>query len=554
MTDGFDRRSVLRGIAAGVVAGSTTGLAGCGGLPINPGGPGGSSADASYLFEPGTVADGDHYTVRFADPATVAEFDGDLSDETVASIEDRAAWLYEATDTDFDEASSQLTFRTVAVVAVDHDEEAVADELDDDDFDEDSEDENGYRVFVSAEERFAVAFDGSVVIGAQPTSGESDPVNIVEEVIDAEAGDADRYADESEAFAGLLDELDGDVFVGGAHEATDETDAEGGRFEGEVARGLTASLDEDTTDVRLVLAFDDEDDVATDDVEEWTGADAFEDWDDVSVDAGGAVVTVSATLDTDAFAPSIPATRSADVPLDWIPSPDALGIDQGFDVQRAAPTALSNVENLSDQFAERFADGGLSSELSLESPPLERITAGRMQVVRTELDDEEIANRLTDAGYESAEDYGGFAFYQRPNGVTAVAVDSGTVLSGRRWEDVAPRAVVETMIDAVGGDAALYVEADEDLAAVASRIEVRPAVSYRPNPGSFFNGAQATGISYEFGDEQTSLTIPWVFEDADSIPEDDVEDQYSRVLDDIELQRDGRVVVVTGTIATSELN
>ncbi len=547
--DDIERRALLRALAGSAAASATVGLAGC----ADRGFLGGGTADGSYLFEPGTVADGDHYTVRFAAPDVVSAHDVALTDETVTEVENRAAWLYEVTDTEFEAASAQLTFRSVAVVELDHDPETVEDVLDDGSFEEYAVDEYGYRIFRSEDEGRAVGFDGATLVGATPAPDEPDPEDVVVEVLRTEAGDVPRYDETNDAFGAVTDELTGDAFLVRSHEDTDDTDVGRGRFDDEIVRGLTASFGGAASEVRIVLAFEEAEDIVLDDVAAWTETEAFGGWSDVSVDATGAVVTVSGTVDTGAVELRVPRGQPSDAPLAWIPSPDALGFDEGFSIRRSAPETLAGIDGVPESFRDTVAGGDVRSLLDLDEPALELIDAGPIGVGRTDRDEADLEARVRDADFERLTGYDGFTLYEDPSSSRAVAVEGGTVVVGRELEDVAPAQVVTTTIDAVGGDAELYVEASEPLATVRERMDLTPVTIYRPGRRARFDGAQASGIQFDIGTDRTELTFPFVFEDVQAAESADLRQRFADNLDDFDSRRDGRVVVVTGTVATDEL-
>ena len=97
------------------------------------------------------------------------------------------------------------------------------------------------------------------------------------------------------------------------------------------------------------------------------------------------------------------------------------------------------------------------------------------------------------------------------------------------------------------------MDAYEPLEIVADRIDVTPVTVYSPNRGEFIDGAQASGTQFDFGPDRTTLTVPYVFEDAAAARAADLEKSFASNLDDIDRRTDGRVVVLTGTIATDEL-
>jgi len=150
-----------------------------------------------------------------------------------------------------------------------------------------------------------VGVSGSTVVGGQsaPALGGPAARAVVETLIDTSGGATDRYVNENEDMARLVDELESGAFVFGRTLAPPrETDAANGQFAGQVAGGQVTSINGDTSQQTFTLLFASSDDIDTDDIETWTQAsDDFDDIDDISISQSGRVVTVTGKTDTTNF-------------------------------------------------------------------------------------------------------------------------------------------------------------------------------------------------------------------------------------------------------------
>ncbi|GAB3689351.1 hypothetical protein GCM10028857_24580 [Salinarchaeum chitinilyticum] len=130
-----------------------------------------------------------------------------------------------------------------------------------------------------------------------------DPTTVLQAIVDTYNGNGSRYVDDSEAFAELTSTLTtGTIISGQTFEETEETEEDYGQFEGAVARGQSATVNGETSDVEWVVTFGDADDVDTGDLEDWTESsevETFDDVDDISISTSGRSAVVTGTMDTD---------------------------------------------------------------------------------------------------------------------------------------------------------------------------------------------------------------------------------------------------------------
>ena len=292
------RRSLLKVAAASGAAA----VAGC--SSIIPGSEPAAST-SGWLYEPGTVADVEHYLALRYRPATLAERGPNFDDAVYDSMQALGRSARDLVGFDFEETDAQLLFGQNSVVETEFEASNVVAVLESDDFTE--EDAYGdFDVFVGPNEDAAVGIGGSTVVVARSTGifGSADNAEeILEAILDVNAGDAESYGEDNEDFQTLADAVaDGDVQSVRTHEETTETDTEDGVFAGEVARGVDSQLVEDGIETTFVRVFNEASDIDDGDVEDWVDAsDTFSDFESVDVSTDGRVVEVTGTEQTGAY-------------------------------------------------------------------------------------------------------------------------------------------------------------------------------------------------------------------------------------------------------------
>lgn len=290
------RRSVLRGASVAVGAGALASLAGCTDAVNSI--VGGGSDYQSWLPDPGTISDRDHYSFGYADTAVLADNEDELDDGTADNLGFLEGY-WDPVDVGWDETSWVLSGSYV-VVEADYELEDVIDDLEDDDYDDEDEYE-GFRIF--EKEGHGIAVGNGMILAMDDVS--EDPADEIEELIDVGNGEEDRYAEEEADMSALVDALGGGAFVTG--ETMDEPDEEmpeAGVFDEMVAKGSTTSIDGDTASETYAVVYDSESDVDLDDLEAWVdendGSDEeFDDLDDIEYNQNGRVGLISGTIDTD---------------------------------------------------------------------------------------------------------------------------------------------------------------------------------------------------------------------------------------------------------------
>ena len=299
MFDGpYSRRRLLRRGLATAGAGTLLGVAGCSGL--NPLGGGGAGVYADWLAVPDDVGDSDHYQFTHLNTEAIEASEDELPDEFDVSFFE-STW--DPVDVDWEDTSTILFYQSITVVEAEFTREDVVDDLEDEDYDDDTE-HLGYTIYLGPNEVRALAVGDStlvVVSGAY----QSDPVDTLEAVLDAENGDEERYGDDSEDMATLTGELGaGSVVTGRTLEEVDNDNPDNGRFDHMVARGSSTTIDGDTAQRKWVVVYDEASDVDLDDLEDWVDENdgsggTFDDVDDVSYNASGRAGIITGTSDTD---------------------------------------------------------------------------------------------------------------------------------------------------------------------------------------------------------------------------------------------------------------
>ena len=292
------RRTLLRTGLAGSIAA----LAGCSN-PLAGGSDGATFAD--WLYEPGTVADTDHYLSLRYEPAGIAdragEFDGDVYDALRAfgsDARETVGFRFAGTD-------AQLVFGKNSILTADFEASEVDSTLKDDEFVAGGS-YGDFDQYLGPDENTAVGVGSEAVVVARSSGifgGGVQAANILQAIIDAHNGDRERYTDASPAFETLTDALgDGALQSARTHPETDETDTEDGEFAGEVARGIDSRLTDEGIETTFALVFTEESAVDTVAVEDWVAANrndgTFANFESVEVSTDGRTALVVGTEPT----------------------------------------------------------------------------------------------------------------------------------------------------------------------------------------------------------------------------------------------------------------
>ena len=306
MSDEQTRRTVLK---AGTALGSLAVVGSLSGCSFLSGGD--STSYQTWLFEPGAVSDRNHYSFSVIDHDVLQSNEENLEDtyDAYESLED--SFPLEQMGVGYDSLDTTITVGDPGIVLLGEfsRDEAVSEFEDTDEFDTTDEYE-GYTIVTDDDEDpsgVAGIADGTAVAARSSLLGPDDTElqEVVETLIDANAGEEDRYVVQ-ENMGAVVDSLgSGTMIAGWTQEETEETNIQNGEFEGVVGSGVRITVNEDAANYRISLVFADSSDADTDDIEEWTDSDQFEegfDLDDISISQNGRVVEVTGTGDTDEIA------------------------------------------------------------------------------------------------------------------------------------------------------------------------------------------------------------------------------------------------------------
>lgn len=572
-TDDTDRRSLLRTGAVMLGVGASGALGGCAGLNPLDGEEATATGDVSVPdaetlagipYAPGALDEVDDYQVELQRPDLVQTAEASIPDDQFSSLASTGQWLHYLTNVDFEETATKLSFRTTTVLWADYDVETVAEELDELRNDYEVEATVGdHDVYVNDDESRAVALDGTNIVGVEPTESEDDPLAVAKTVLGTPVGETDAYAGRT-GFSPLVSALaTADAARGGVHERTESTDVAAGAFAGEVARGVGATVDDDTTTLSFVLAFDGS--VPGDAVGTWADSEAFADYGDVSVTTGDATATVTAALSTADFALSIPNAVS-DV-YGYMPAPSAITDAEHMDVYVTAASEVATDDALETQLSGILLRSAtrLAEQTGVDVESMERtFRMGAAQGAIGEFSASDVGDALTSGSFSADGAYGGYDLYT--DSETAFAVDDGVVLSAEGSYDRAADDVVGAMVDAAKGDAERYVESNEDFGRAREAVSDLDYVSVgsqeevvrgAPTSGEF-EGQVANAAGFDFEGDTTSYTGVYVFDaessaDVEAVRSYTASSTFLSEMDQLSVFREGRAVLVEGQVATEDL-
>jgi len=307
----FSRRSVLQW--GSIIAGSS--LAGCigevpladddssteddgfgGAVPLA--GDGSSpSAYRSWVIDP-ALFNQEQHTVAVTTPPTVADYADNIRQADWENYLNFAVNRFEFTRFRPDSLDRVIVvFPHYSVALGDFDVEQIGSDLRQNDYSLMQEDER-YDIYMRNDERRAVGLSGDQLIFVHPLA--SNPGQIVRFIIDANAGEEQRYHDVNPGFETLTEAMPGgDIVFGSASIPGEESDMESERLRNTVAGGFSYSLTGEETDTVLTLVFVDEDDVIERDIEEWMqSTDAFNTWQDIEISTNGRIATITGVAQT----------------------------------------------------------------------------------------------------------------------------------------------------------------------------------------------------------------------------------------------------------------
>lgn len=252
----------------------------------------------SWLPEPDAF-DEDHYFFRYIDydqfRATESNFDPRVYDRN-----SQEAFLDEnfgLSDEDVDGALflSPVGGGVPAVVTGSFSASDIADYLADNGSEEDQE-IGGYTVYTNPSQGVVGVTDGALVISGDDTVAQ------VRTLIETQTGELSRYQDSSDDLAALLERFGTGTFVGGTtSDPTPEEEAspDALRFAGQVGFAFADTVDGAAVTTEIAVLFETAEDVDMDAISEYTGSDAFAEYDDISSTQEGRTVIITGTGPTE---------------------------------------------------------------------------------------------------------------------------------------------------------------------------------------------------------------------------------------------------------------
>lgn len=185
---------------------------------------------------------------------------------------------------------------------------------------------------------------------------------------------------------------------------------------------------------------------------------------------------------------------------------------------------------------------------------------------------EDVADTLETADWQETDSSGEYTLYRSPEEEQFAAVTEGIVIHDAFVPGIAsndPTADLEALIDTKNGEADRYVDVNEDMNVLVDELGTGTFVFGSTNDPieetdvtfGRFEGLVAEGYTDTVDGDSTDTELVYVFDTADDVDMGAIEDWYagndtSAAFDDsgdLSSSRDGRIVTITGTVATADL-
>ena len=236
----------------------------------------------------------EHYQVQFLNVSELADNHVSLDQGFYDDIRNLEELFF---GVEFDQLDRVTALNNVLVAAGEFDTAAIGAEAEDEGYSSATEHE-GYEIYEANENSaIAVAEDATINV---PIASNLSAVEITELIVDAQAGNVDRYHETSGDFEAVTDELGFATILGvQTFDPVAQTHPESGQFENNVGVAVGWDIDAGTAEFTAALAFQNEGDVVPSDIEEWTeAASSFDPIDDIVVERADALAIVTGTADT----------------------------------------------------------------------------------------------------------------------------------------------------------------------------------------------------------------------------------------------------------------
>lgn len=258
---------------------------------------------------------------------------------------------------------------------------------------------------------------------------------------------------------------------------------------------------------------------------------------------------------------------------DWMPDPDELGLESyvGFYLN---PQDIVNAE---DEMDEELYDTLEGTESVFDAVDVDfedfesMLFFNDIAITTTSVDNSETSSELEDNDYDDDE-YEGYTLYNSPDEVITPHIFGvgPTLIYASPTGDEDAAGTAEVLIDTLNGDEETWgVESEEvgDLQnALGSpsigTISIYDAIDEDdPENGQFENNI-GVGIGITLDGDTSELNVYFGFEDSDDVSTDDIGDWADEAdntgeifdnVDNISVNRDGRIGSVSGTIDTDDI-
>lgn len=256
----------------------------------------------------------------------------------------------------------------------------------------------------------------------------------------------------------------------------------------------------------------------------------------------------------------------------WLPAPNAFGLDHyGFEFVQYN-TLQDNesyfTESVYDDYADRLLFDQLGVSLddvraALSMGPVAR--EDQNVVVDGDFIQAEVADHVTEIGYEQQGDIGEYTVYTAESNVhqTAFAITDGQVIFSNesRVDDI------ELIRGAKNGEQTRYVEESDTMQILLSSIEsgtfvygntIDPILPENASPtNGAFTGSVGSAYQDSVNGETTNSKFIYLFDTTDDVDMEAIDEYINDGLYDIyesvSSTREGRKVIITGEVPTTHL-
>lgn len=255
---------------------------------------------------------------------------------------------------------------------------------------------------------------------------------------------------------------------------------------------------------------------------------------------------------------------------EWLPGPDAFeDTDHYFFRYVDYEQLRANESNFDPEVYDQYTqDVAIFSDFDITPEDVEwvvfvpPILSDTPAVVSGSFSADDIADSLTDDGYEEDGEIGEYTVYNNPSRARFGVTDGTFVLTGDNDSDD-----VRTLIETNNGEVSRYQDESDDMATLLDRLGTGTFVGGTTNdaytedetdPAAFqFAGQVGFAFTDMVSGETTSTELFMLFETAEDVDMDAVsESTESDTLanyNDVSSTQEGRIAIITGTVPTEEL-